>query len=315
MHYKYLFFENIWGLYSLINRLKNPKYEFLQSQYNQYHLFYSFSFDLLEELGFIYNEDDKIKISQIYSDNLSDKYIATRDQFNGVLIDLLFMSEVFTKDLNQLLEKSIFEDSQLKINFKYHEKLHFSDIRNFLIGIGLLEHHLYSGNYFFTEDYIDKLIYQKSSRNRKLSIEYFEEIQKRNKEIGLLAELEVMDLEIEKLIDHKNYKDGIVEQISISDVGAGYDILSYLPINDYLSPIKIEVKAVSPTDYKFYLSDGELLAAKQDPENYYLYLLPMVGENEFDIGSMMIIRNLFENIINDKKWNEKIESRSYSLGE
>ena len=71
-------------------------------------------------------------------------------------------------------------------------------------------------------------------------------------EIGLAAEEFIFKREIEKV--HKINKQLNVEHTALTDVSAGYDILSY---NKNEEKIYIEVKAVSSSNFKFYLTSNE----------------------------------------------------------
>ena len=64
--------------------------------------------------------------------------------------------------------------------------------------------------------------------------------------------------------------------IALTDVSAGYDIQSIKLINDKIEKVFIEVKAVSLSDYKFYLSTLEYETARQYKEKYYIYLLQLI---------------------------------------
>ena len=72
---------------------------------------------------------------------------------------------------------------------------------------------------------------------------------------------------------------------------AGYDILSY---NENQEKIYIEVKAVSSTNFKFYLSSNEFNKANLMNKNYFLYLLPRDLSNlsKFDYEGILKINEI-----------------------
>ena len=76
--------------------------------------------------------------------------------------------------------------------------------------------------------------------------------------------------------------------------------------------VLIEVKAVSPYDYRFFWSRNEVEKAQETGNSYYLYLLPVITQYSFDISSLEIIRNPYQNIfLKNDKWNKKEEVFSF----
>ena len=60
----------------------------------------------------------------------------------------------------------------------------------------------------------------------------------------------------------------------------------------------IEVKAVSPIDFRFYWSRNEIETARIHGQNYFLYLVP-VSKNGFDMQKLKIIQNPFKKVYLD----------------
>ena len=96
----------------------------------------------------------------------------------------------------------------------------------------------------------------------------------------------------------------------------GYDIKSfedYLDSNSKRIERYIEVKAVSVDNYKFYWSRMEIEIAKVFGEKYYLYLLPVISNNNFDFEKLIIIRNPFENVFsNVREWKKEEECITFT---
>jgi hypothetical protein len=73
----------------------------------------------------------------------------------------------------------------------------------------------------------------------------------------------------------------------------------------------IEVKAVSPIDFKFYWSRNEIETARVHGPNYFLYLVP-VFKNGFDMQKLKIIQNPFKRVYLDNKlWLRQEELVSF----
>ena len=127
--------------------------------------------------------------------------------------------------------------------------------------------------------------------------------------IGLAAEEFIFKKEKEKV--SKINKKLNVEHTALTDVAAGYDILSY---NNNEEKIFIEVKAVSSSNFKFYLTSNEFNTSNILKNNYFLYLLPrdLSNPDQFDYENLLIINNINENIFkNHTEW--KIENENYLI--
>lgn len=93
---------------------------------------------------------------------------------------------------------------------------------------------------------------------------------RRNKHIGDLGELLVMDYEKERLAK-AGIKKAPVHVAKNNGDGLGYDILSY---DAEGNPIYIEVKTTTGDAITaFFITDRELLCSKMYPDRYYLYRL------------------------------------------
>jgi len=109
---------------------------------------------------------------------------------------------------------------------------------------------------------------------------------------------------------------GKIEHIAIHDVGAGYDIKSFeLPNIQFNKKIRyIEIKAVSLINYHFHMSKGEMNTATYYGEQYYLYLLPVIGREKFDIHNLKIIKNPMKVLMhNEKQWHVEVENLSFQM--
>jgi hypothetical protein len=91
-----------------------------------------------------------------------------------------------------------------------------------------------------------------------------------------------------------------IKHVASENVGAGYDILSFTKMANRggFSDRLIEVKAVSPIDFRFYWSRNEIETARIHGQNYFLYLVP-VSKNGFDMQKLKIIQNPFKKVYLD----------------
>jgi hypothetical protein len=91
------------------------------------------------------------------------------------------------------------------------------------------------------------------------------------------------------------------------DVRAGFDIKSWeIPTHEGEANERcIEVKAVSKEDFKFMWTSNEKEVASRLGDNYYLYLLPVIRDGEYDIDQLEIIQNPYKNVfLNEGVWTK-----------
>ena len=188
-----------------------------------------------------------------------------------------------------------------------NDRLKYSGVRNFLISLGVLRFEQSSNSYILEK----KLTSYLSLKNKVFSYQHFKTKTKAESELGLMAEVLIYKLERKKF---KN-KSGIqkkIRHISLENVMAGYDIKSYEWLkNKKLTPKYIEVKAVSPNDWKFYWSKNEINKARHLGNSYYLYLVPV--KKSPDIAGLFMIRNPYREVfLNKKQWEQEVETVSVS---
>ena len=101
------------------------------------------------------------------------------------------------------------------------------------------------------------------------------QIQERRKEIGRQGEEFVVDYERKKLVEAGNLELATrVKRISIDDIGAGYDVLSFTTTGEEKH---IEVKTTIGTGYSFEITINEINKSKNLP-NYFIYEDPELSK-------------------------------------
>ena len=133
-----------------------------------------------------------------------------------------------------------------------------------------------------------------------------ENLNKQNK-IGQLAELRIVEYEKDRLKGLGINND--VEHVALANVALGYDIKSWETENNERY---IEVKAVSKSDYKFHWSKNEIEVSEKFGEKYYLYLLPVIDSETFDIDSLVIVNDPYNEIFSKDTEYQK-EPEQYSV--
>ncbi|ETP67314.1 hypothetical protein G159_19400 [Planococcus glaciei CHR43] len=176
---------------------------------------------------------------------------------------------------------------------------HYYALRNFLIESEVLERND-SSYYKIREEF--RLIGDNLVKN-KIDINQFREQQKFKEELGEKAEIFVLEYEQNKFPDKE------IDHVSPTDVGAGYDIASFIDKNSSSFDKFIEVKCITAKQL-FYWTKNEIETAKLLGENYYLYLVSdNLNEKPFEI------KNPYKQVYLNKKFGYTEELLSYNVKE
>lgn len=254
------------------------------------------------------------------------------------------------ENLNFLIRINFFEikNNVITININEEEKIgdyliklilndveYGACLKNYLINFNINEYGIptfapissYNYQSSFLRDFLISLGYIKKIKDEfqllkpdilnffksfKLSPEILEKKLLSQKILGLKAENLIMEYENSYLLGLNINKRA--SHISIEDVSAGYDILSFRKENNKVREIYIEVKAVSLSDYQFHFSISEYQTALKLTPYYYIYLLPVDYslKEGFDLKSLLKINNIKENIF-DNKIDWKVLSDGYLI--
>lgn len=184
----------------------------------------------------------------------------------------------------------------------------YSWLRNALITLGFFEfvHQsgllLISNTYFsfFSNNVLGRLkeFNPSTSESTPITFEEFSDLQNLKDLFGRQAEEFVLNFEKNRLILHPRLDK--VKIISNIDVGAGYDIVSYMASNSEILDRLIEVKSFSGACH-FFWTRNEIEKAKSNKQKYFLYL---VDRKFIDLANYkpIIICNPFDEIFNNSSW-------------
>jgi len=311
MNYNKLKFEYIYTLLKIIIESKTKKIEYISAAFLRSSQYFDATLELLIALNIIEKNGNVINVNKNFQ-KLGKRIIKDKGYLRDLLIRQMEKNKNIKSSLidyfsnfDQLLNHSHAYKPSLKKNLKY------LSIRNYLMTLGIVKYDRSKKIYFVKSKY-NKIINGITSR-RDFTLENLKKKIADNEKIGLLAEKEVLRYEKNRLKHFSDNYESLVKHVSISDASLGFDITSHLasPI-DNLIPIKIEVKAVSVDDFRFYWSRSEMEASRIYGKSYYLYLVPCIGENSFDVNNMRIIKNPYDVLLSNDSWNREIESISFS---
>ena len=271
-------FQNLEKLYVL--SLEDRDTSDIKMNYLRDHTHVRENLNFLFENGIFENDGDKVKVSK-------DK----TKSFKEILINEIFRkNNIYFVLLKQYLQNfTLDKDNKFKFKPDKYFNYQTSDMRNFLISLGIIKNE--------NDEYIilNNEILDKIKKQKKSPLKLKEELRSKE-QLGLDAEKLVYENEVSKV--KKIDKTLKVIHIALEDVSAGYDIQSY---NENREKIYIEVKAVSKTNYQFHLSPNEYNISKIYNHNYYLYLLPVDLSNskKFDYDKILMINNIKDNLIDN----------------
>lgn len=214
---------------------------------------------------------------------------------------LIDEKEIITEIMKYLSKKKI-----IIINFNteaqcYHLFISYPyySVRNFLIDSEIITRINYN-SYLLKDNYFE--IVDKINRNKK-SIEQLKKDLLKKEEAGLAAEKFVLEFETQRFLGKK------IEHTSLTDVGAGFDIKSYLGKESEGFDKFIEVKSYSEFN-KFYWTKNEMEVASLLGDNYFLYLV----KNTLD-SDPIEIKNPYKKIYLNEEINKQEELISVDINE
>ncbi len=262
-------------------------------------LLYFFKF-----IGFIDIDDTHCIVINV---GLRNQIFENRDFINDVIA--ITISRLFQ---TKILDTSHFFYNSQRDSYSFKNELfplEHSALRNFLISCGFLvvEHDNGLIRYIVSDNFNSILADLSKKNHVETSIDKFREQMLRNELAGELAEQFVLDYEKKRL----NYCEisSRIKQISLIDVGAGYDILSFHDEKSTNYDRFIEVKAVS-RETSFYWSSNEYSTAKLRGKDYFLYLVEL---DQICIASYIpkLIQDPANVIMESDNW--LIEAESYKI--
>lgn len=168
--------------------------------------------------------------------------------------------------------------------------------RNILIQYKVLKES--GGELVLNPEYEAVFAEYKRKQGAKKSLEQLKKQLEQQELQGEIAELFVMEYERQRF-SVSDKKDSI-KRISLIDVAAGYDILSYEREASLEYDRFIEVKSFSGNAH-FYWSENEIETAKLYEDNYYIYLIDasLVNTQGYE---PVIIKNPAKAILGSESW-------------
>jgi Protein NO VEIN, C-terminal len=293
-HFHRISFREIKILWTVLGNLAATRADFVRARFLQDALHYFDVTDFLKHLGILNLAKGQISGKE----NLGK----TDDEIKyGLVQRLIERNTPYRTHLNEFFRHFENVDGNFEISMDSGKRRQFGGIRNLLLDLEFLEQDSNQPRYWISPQHLTIFIEAKS--NSPISPLELQAVLRAREELGQKAELEVLKFEQARLRNNSVLVKRI-KHVASENVGAGYDILSFTDsgTKSGFSDRLIEVKAVSPIDFKFYWSRNEIETARIHGGKYFLYLIP-VAKIGFDVQKLRIIPNPFESVYsNNNIW-------------
>ena len=222
--------------------------------------------------------------------------LSNEDETRSWILDSLFKSQnVYRSDIYSYLQFFCIDEGEPRRYPKVSTRHYQSDIRNFLIELGILEYNSEGDYYNITPRHIGLYSEANDVGRRVLSPTSRASVQAEKESLGAAAEELVLQYERQRVGQEHQTK---VRRISIVNDAAGYDIRSVSVQNSGVHTHRyIEVKAVPRISNRFYWTQNEISTSRRLGEWYYLYLLPVGRDGQPIIDELIIVQNPAEEIL------------------
>lgn len=197
---------------------------------------------------------------------------------------------IYITDIYDIIERNIgvFQPNDFDVLADYNQQPKWKrNIRNALQTLKTSRQILWDGNsyYLFPSIFSEEVESTSLPVRQGISESQFLQIQERRKEIGKQGEEFVVDYERKKLVEAGNLDLATrVKRISIDDIGAGYDVLSFTITGEEKH---IEVKTTIGTGYSFEITINEINKSKNMP-NYFIYFIRNFNPGDSAIEPIII---------------------------
>lgn len=301
-------YNQILNLLKITCRVKDHNLDFVRSKFLTESENFENVLDLLTKIKLVVLTKNKLYPNSF----LVKKYSQNNENFQNLkeyFIDKLMNSKsAYSHESQKYLENFKLGNDGYIYNPPTNKRLKESAIRNLFIELDFVLYDSKKEIYKINPLYYcihEKLIV---NSHKCISLKSLNLTLKKQEEIGTKAEETILEYEKLSLKSYPNLVKSI-QHISQTDVQAGFDIKSWSLKSNSNQKVRkfIEVKAVSDINYEFKWTRNEINTSKKYKDQYFLYLLPCAN-NKFDLSSLKIIQNPYNEIFGDgKRWKNQIE--------
>lgn len=246
--------------------------------------------------------------------NSYNEYFQT-DHFPGLVLKSLGREKGLAPLFNT--ESTKFDHKIKQFYVKSHLiPIAFFPIRNLLIALEFMSYDSITGDFLFVTPQFTQLFRNITVENvgykptrKPITSAELKEILWLQEEAGRVAEVFALKFEQRRLKGHENFD--MIQRISESNVGAGFDIISFEDLDSFFTDRYIEVKSYRD-EVTFYWSRNEIEAASKLGDRYFLYLVDRSKIYD-DSYVPRIIRNPAKGVFEGDIWKREVENWLISL--
>lgn len=286
-------------LLAAISKLKIRRKDFVQANYAEQARNFTSTLHFLKDIQWVREEEENLIITSEGDNAIKDidNAVEIRAKLAGAII-----AEVspYRKLVADYLNKFRSVDSGLVYQPTLPDRLRESNLRNFLMDLGLVTYRPTDDMYLLEEEGVDVYVWA-TNLKRAISPERFRADSQRREELGFRAELAVVDYEKGRLGPKFSSR---VDHVSAKRPFASYDIKSVSLQEGKTIARYIEVKAGPADTYEFYWSASEVEAARLLRTKYFLYVLPVRVGGGFNLEKMLILQDPIVSVYqNAERWD------------
>ena len=265
-------------------------YTFVEDRYRERARNFAQTLSFLQQIGWVCAEGAQIHVVKLWMDRVAGQNMGDA---SVVLIDAVLDSpgehqRLFAGYLSR------FQNANGVLSCSERGELDLADTsaRDFLMELGAVRHDFANKKYLLQPPFFGMYVWALAQKSPDTVEELIDSMGDRRR-LGRGAELAVLAFERERL--GSRWADR-VQDIAGKHPCAPYDIKSLTITDERANPRYIEVKAVSPSDPAFHWSSTEIDAARLLCSNFYLYLVPTHGPEDFDVARAKIIADPFTEV-------------------
>jgi hypothetical protein len=276
--------EQMLALVSILREVSTRHVSFVERVYNERARHFHETLRVLKEIGWVEENAGKLSLAYVapaaalHPRYAIEKVAETPGIFQAALADYLRQFRV--------------ENGKMVHQPSAQTRLEHSSVRNFFIAAGGVTYDTDVDRYILSADYAPLYLWAKNITGATSKAELLHRLKERE-QLGSSAELVVLDWERKRVGPEWQAH---VEHVSAINPGACFDIQSVSLEPTLATPRFVEVKAVPADSCQFFWTAAELEAALLLREKYFLYLIPVIGGEQFDCSKMLMIQDPYESV-------------------
>lgn len=292
--------RNVCTLLAIVHDSHLRDRSFLAARYAESAIHFDDALAFLDELGWVRCDSGTIEPT---SDVTARIIVAEEPERSLLFVEALLDSAGgYQRILARYLSQFARSNGELVYRADVETRLRDAAVRDFFMDLGAVTHRP-DGDFFILEESFAPCVQWARNVLSPTPAQLAQQLEQR-RALGLRAELAVVEWEQNRLgPDHQHR----VRHVALESPAACFDIQSITLVNAVPVPRYIEVKAVGRGSLEFHWSHAEIEAAEILGERYFLYLLPVVGPDAFDLVQIDIIQDAYAKVYrNPSTWSTTV---------